>query len=423
MNKRFTKICCLIIFSLFTLIGLVGCKPTESSPPPLSPQPPTPPTPPPTPPPIVREIKNIIVIIGDGMGFEHIKAGELYEGKDYSFTNWHQTSVNTDSINTSGALVLTDSAAGGTAIATGTLTHNGYVGVDTNNNSLETILDVANTSGKATGVITTDYIYGATPGSFSGHAKSRDYVGQIIETQFTGRDKAEDAVPELDVSLIPVKDKINLFCAGKDKYSLTQEYEYRSLIQENGYTICEDFADVESTFDSEYAFWQFDMYSYNREATVALESVTPYALDYLDRDEDGFVVMIEQAHIDSYAHNKNITGVLESVISLNNTVEAVMEWIGDRTDTAVLITADHETGGLLIGAEENASSKTIETLSGDDMLYYFSSGDHTQTLVGLFTYGITPNFVEFETYSSNEKIKNIETNMIIRTLLANPKAY
>ena len=63
-----------------------------------------------------QEIKNVVIIIGDGCGLEHIEAGEIYEGKDYAFTNWHQTTVNTDSINSDGGLVLTDSAAGGTTV-------------------------------------------------------------------------------------------------------------------------------------------------------------------------------------------------------------------------------------------------------------------------------------------------------------------
>ena len=76
-------------------------------------------------------IQNIILIIGDGMGLQQIRAGELVEGKDYSFTNWQNTRSNTDSVNTSGKVgTTTDSAAGATALATGTLTVNGYVGKD-----------------------------------------------------------------------------------------------------------------------------------------------------------------------------------------------------------------------------------------------------------------------------------------------------
>ena len=122
-------------------------------------------------------IKNVIIIIGDGMGLNHVKAGELYEGKDYAFTSWHQTTVNTDSFDGEGRYTLTDSAAGGTAIATGVVTWNGFVGVDPYGDDLPTVMDRAKELGKATAVISTDAVYGATPASFSGHSWSRGQGG------------------------------------------------------------------------------------------------------------------------------------------------------------------------------------------------------------------------------------------------------
>ena len=128
------------------------------------------------------EIKNVVIIIGDGMGFEHIESGEMYESAKYMFPNWTQTAVNTDSTDGNN-LVLTDSAAGGTAIATGVLTKNGYVGKNPNGEDLETVLDLAKSLNKSTAVITTDKLYGATPASFSAHSLSRDYTTEIVESQ------------------------------------------------------------------------------------------------------------------------------------------------------------------------------------------------------------------------------------------------
>ena len=116
-------------------------------------------------------IKNIVLIIGDGMGLEHIAAGQLYVGKKFEFTNWQFTNVNTDSISTEGkGPVLTDSAAAGTALATGKLTVNSYVGKNHLGTNLPTILDNATKLNKSTGVVTTDALHGATPAAFSGHS-------------------------------------------------------------------------------------------------------------------------------------------------------------------------------------------------------------------------------------------------------------
>ena len=124
-----------------------------------------------TPPPenTYGEIKNIILIIGDGMGVEHISAGEIYEGKEYDFTNWKYVSSNTNSTDSLGKMfnITTDSAAGGTALATGSLTVNYKVGKDRKGNDLYTILDYAAAQGKKTGIVTTDYITGATPAAKS----------------------------------------------------------------------------------------------------------------------------------------------------------------------------------------------------------------------------------------------------------------
>ena len=103
-----------------------------------------------------EEIKNLIIVIGDGMGPIHITSGEMADGKDYSFTSWESSRCNTDSVNASGTQVLTDSAASATALATGTLTINGYVGKDPEKKDLTTIMDIAKEMGKSVGVVTTD---------------------------------------------------------------------------------------------------------------------------------------------------------------------------------------------------------------------------------------------------------------------------
>lgn len=339
------------------------------------------------------DIKNVIIIIGDGMGLEHVEAGEIYENKSYVFNDWHKTTVNTDSINGKN-YVTTDSAAGGTAIATGTLTKNGYVGKSQSGEDLETVLDVAKSLGKSTAVITTDKLYGATPASFSAHSLSRDNKVEIVESQIK-------------------TSNVDILCG---TYSGTCN-GYSSLIAEYGYEYCTDFSKIDDNLDKPKHYWQFSLAGVDAE--VELCSVVDKALNVLERDEDGFVMMIEQAYIDKYSHDNDLLGAVESVKSLNDTVETVMDFIGDRTDTAVLITADHETGGLVVSKEYFAGATTFTTLLGETAYYSYSTGGHTKTPIGLYIYGAKPRFKYFPTYRNEGLIKNVETSEIIKNLILN----
>lgn len=327
-------------------------------------------------------IKNIILIIGDGMGLQHIDSGMLYDGKTYDFTNWPMVRINTYPLaDADGTLSEdpTDSAASGTAMATGVLTANGRLGNDFGNNQLTTIMDLANSLGKATGVVTTDALSGATPGAFSAHASYRDNVNEIIPTQQTSG--------------------VNLLCSfANDKYTLIADQ-----FKEHGYAYADSLGAVGSTYSSEYALWQLNMYGVD--ATEPLEAVTPKALEYLSQDPDGFVLMIEQAHPDKYSHNNDFEGVFKSVSSLNKTVEYVLEWIGDRTDTMVLVTADHECGGLQVS--EKATKYTNQYTFGDKTISYeFRSTNHTGVNVALYVYGVEADFTKSDLYKK-KALKNI----------------
>ena len=326
-------------------------------------------------------IKNIIIIIGDGMGLQHIDAGMHYDGTTYPFTEWPMVRVNTyPLLDASGALSEdpTDSAASATAMATGVLTPNGRLGKDINNQDLPTIMDLALSLGKATGIVTTDTLSGATPGAFSGHASYRDNLNEIIPSQKTSG--------------------VNLLCGfAQDNYTLIAD-EFK----QNGYAYTEDFNGVEATYSSEKAMWQLD--TYGVEATVPLQMVTPKALEYLSQDPDGFVLMIEQAHPDKYSHGNEFENVAKSVSDLNKTVEVVMEWIGDRTDTMVLIVADHECGGLQVSEKETKYSNQY-TIGDKTISYEFRSTNHTGVNVALYVYGVTADFTKSDLYAK-KAIKN-----------------
>ena len=144
----------------------------------------------------------------------------------------------------------------------------------------------------------------------------------------------------------------------------------------------------------------------------------------LSRNQEGFVLILEQAYIDKYSHNNDFANMAHSVNSLNNTVEVILKWMGDRTDTAILITADHETGGLTVGSKADSYTKNFVGEGGETVYYDWSSKNHTRAKVGLFTYGITtPDYAKFSYYGSPFTIKNIDVFNLMKDVLDNPETY
>ncbi len=361
-----------------------------------------------------NEIKNIILIIGDGMGLDHIAAGQLMYGETYGFTQWQYTLANTDSVDSAGMVdqsgsttITTDSAAAGTALATGKLTTNYSIGRDHTGANLTTILDVAKSLNKSTGVLTTDVLHGATPSAFSAHAETRYETGDIVVTQMTS-----------NVDLM----------AGHIDAAYTRQ---KNTIIANGYAYCDDFSKVDETMTSAKAWWQLDIGGDNSvatSATVSLKSAAVKALDFLDRDEDGFALMIEQAHVDKFAHANEFRNTAWAVQSLNNTVEAILAWLGDRTDTAIVITSDHETGGLSVSLENRYNDLVRSSARNEDgsrrtVYYNFSSTGHTNAKVGVFVYGVDADFSKLSYYGAHHTIKNTDVYRLLEDILKHPVEY
>ena len=345
--------------------------------------------------PVENAIKNVILIIGDGMGQEHITAGERVYGENFAFTEWIQVSSATNSLDENGyATALTDSAASGTALATGVLTENGRVGVDRDGNELETILDFAKDLGKSTGVLSTAPLYDATPATFSAHAVSRDDTYHLVMSQ--------------------IRSGVDFLAGTTDTHCTT----YARNIQKRGYTYVTDMESAYAHIEDDMLYCQLDLEGrFHGEDAVKLADAAVMAIDFLDKDEDGFVLMIEQAHIDDYSHFNEFDGVVNMVKSLDETVDAVMAWVGDRTDTVVIITADHETGGLCVTNQASILANSYPCNNGDTVYYSFQSTDHTETDVGLYLYGAAFDFSTLPFFGSSHVIKNSDVPSIIRQLL------
>lgn len=342
----------------------------------------------------VGKVKNLIIIIGDGMGYEHIKAGELMFDKDYEFTNWVCTDVNTDSLDklSGSPKALTDSAAAATAIACGHNTLNGYVGKDNKGNNLETIMDIARSLGKSTGILTTDKMYGATPAGFSAHTKDRNKSGDIISSQLTS--------------------DVNFLCS----YTTSESVEARDRIIQSGYSYCNDYNNRNDVLNADYAYCQFNLEGYG--GSIKLSDASSFAVDFLSKDSDGFVLMIEMAHIDKMSHNNKFESMTDYMNSLNETVNLIAAWADNNGDTAVIVTADHETGGLKVSENPSEYSVRAESKDGKMFSYEWSSKDHTHSNVGCFIHGFDVDYSKFDIYKSDNLIKNTEIFALMKSLIA-----
>lgn len=298
-----------------------------------------------------RDFKNVILVIGDGMGENHIlNAIDFYNLETPAFMEDRVAYLNTNSLDG-----ITDSAAGGTALSTGTKVHNSNV-AQLDKNDLKQITSIAQEEKMKTGVITTDVLSGATPASFSAHASARTDGTNIRKTQATSG---------IDLLL--------------GRY--TSEYTNRSdLFTDNGYTFVKNEIDLFAAKEAEKLVGVLPLidseYISGNEENFQLKEMTQFAVEYLEND-NGFFLMIEGAYIDKHSHNNSFDFAMAETRSLIDVIDYLYEYAADG-ETAVFITADHETGGLMRARDKD-----------DCNGWLYASQDHTATPVPLYVKNYT----------------------------------
>lgn len=289
---------------------------------------------------------NIILLIGDGMGFNQIEATKKELGLSQLFmeTLPSKSKSQTRSYDNK----ITDSAAGATALATGYRTFNGEISkLGTKN--LKTITNFAQDLNKKTGIVTTDDTYGATPAAFSSLSIKRSYYKTIVKGQ------AESNVDYIVGG--------NVSGSGIDK-------NYNKLV-DNNYTIIRNYSDLPTHSTGKYYGVIDNLYSkYESENNIELVDVAKNAIEFLD-NENGFFLMIEGARIDKNNHKNNLEGMTKELHDFDKTVEYCVNWAQTKGHTLVIVTADHESGGLI---ENNGE-------------YTYTTTKHTGDDVPLFVYG------------------------------------
>ncbi len=321
-----------------------------------------------------KKAKNIILLIGDGMGATQIYAAMSVSEKPLNIEKFKHVGFHkTYSINN----YVTDSGAGGTAISTGNKTANNCVATDSTGKAFKTILEYAEESNLATGLVSTSSILHATPASFFAHEKDRNDYENI----------ARDF---LDVD-------IDLFIGGGKKQFINREDKLNLIdsLKARKYIVLDDLESFSTETEGKFAVFTAEEHNLSimEGRGNMLPEATKKAIKVLSKNENGFFLMVEGSQIDWGGHDNDIDYVITEMIDFDKAIAEALEFAMQDGETLVIVTADHECGGLtLVGGD--MKTKTIEV--------EFSSDDHTSVMVPVFAYG--PGAEEFGGIYENTEV-------------------
>lgn len=295
-------------------------------------------------------LENVILMIGDGNGLAQISSALFSNDNQLNLTQLKNMGL----IKTQAADdFTTDSAAGATAYATGKKTNNRAIGVDPEGKRLENLPDILTEYGFSSGIITTDQLTGATPASFYAHHPERDDADQIA-------------------AFLP-ESKLDLFIGGGGD-------AFQSLVSNlegAGFTLIENLEQIEAERLGYFAAKGSLPKKLDGRGDYLLSSTT-FALDFFDQKNSPFFLMIEAANIDSGGHSNSTSMIVSEMLDFDEVIGKVVQYVDDNPNTLLIITADHETGGVSI-PQGDIASNTVEL--------GFHSDDHTGIMVPVFAYG------------------------------------
>jgi alkaline phosphatase len=330
-----------------------------------------------------KKPKNVILMIGDGMGVSHVFSGLTANGGEIFLNNFKYIGF---SLTQSSDNYITDSAAGGTALSTGKKTYNGAIAmhVDAKGDTvaLKTVLEMSEEKGLATGLVATAAITHATPASFIAHQVDRNSY-EAIAADF-------------------LKTDIDVFIGGGYK-NFTQREDGRDLtidLVKDGYQVLQTMEEIAAVKSGKLA--GFTAFGQNKPYPVRpmdLPVSTETALNILSNNKKGFFLMVEGSQIDWASHKNNTIYEVQEMLDFDRAIGKALEFAANDGNTLIIVTADHETGGLAMASGDMQKG----SLNG-----IYATGNHTGVIVPIFSYG--PGADEFTGIMDNTDIaKNIIT--------------
>jgi len=321
--------------------------------------------------------KNIILMIGDGMGLNLITVSFLND-QDSPFKKFRSIGL---SVTCSADKLITDSAAGATAISTGHRTNNKLLGIDPDKKNLLNVFELAESKGLSTGLVVTSSVTNATPAGFISHV--------------------DDRYKELEIAKQLSESGIDLAIGGGQKYFLpkpegdrTDNINLMDNLKNSGYSVSYTYDQLKDSEGSKLiALLEKDGLKPAGERNYSLSDLVKVALNNLIQKENGFILMIEGSQIDWFAGAKELNGTLSEMKDFEGAVKAALDFTEQDKNTLLIVTADHETGGISItGGKVNEPNPTME----------FLTGSHTANAVGVFAFG--PGEEEFQGLYNNYEI-------------------
>ncbi|WP_396265822.1 alkaline phosphatase [Halobacillus shinanisalinarum] len=299
------------------------------------------------------EIKNIIFLIGDGMGPAYTTAYRYMKDdpstmkmedtafdphlvgmqSTYSADPYHDGGPDDEKEN------IPDSAATATAMSSGVKTYNGAIAVDLQQEDTQTVLEAAKKKGKATGLVSTSQITHATPAAFGSHENSRQSYDKIADDFYD--------------DLISGEHKVDVLLGGGTDYFVRDDRNLTEEFQEDGYNYVTSTEGLMNN-DSEELLGLFAPVGLDKaidrpEKQPSLEQMTSEALDTLNQDKDGFFLMVEGSQIDWAGHDNDVVSAMSEMEDFEKAYMEAIEFAKKDEHTLVVATADHSTGGLSIG--------------------------------------------------------------------------
>ncbi len=292
---------------------------------------------------------NIILMIGDGMGLAQISSASVMNGgltlEFFSMIGLVKTSSSDD--------YITDSAAGATAYSTGEKTYNGAIGLGPDSLARVTILELAEKNGLSTGLISTCSVTHATPASFFAHQKDREMHKEIAaEFYAKGIDfMAGTGKPYFDMDQLK---KYYEVYTGKGPYTVDAKKKHAWFFNDS----------IHPPKAVERGPWLLD--------------ATNAGMSYLANNKKGFFLMVEGSQIDWGGHNNDFPYMVSELVDFDKAIKAALDFAKKDGNTLVIVTADHETGGLSLDAGSIAKRQITP---------HFSSTHHSGIMVPVFAYG------------------------------------
>lgn len=331
------------------------------------------------------EIKNVILMIGDGMGPQQVGLLEtyanqapnsIYKGDTTAIYKLAQQGVIGSSLTHPEDAIVVDSACSATMLATGQYTASEVIGINANGDHVETVLEQAKRMGKATGLVSDTRLTHATPAAFAAHQPHRSLENDIAADMLsTGVDVMLSGglrhwIPQSTNDKTQTYQSLKALTQG-DVYLKSKRKDERNLLTEaqtDGYNLAFNKQMLENAQGNKllglFAYSGMnDGIAYSQSKTdpkrtqPSLKEMTEKAINVLEKNNDGFFLMVEGGQIDWAGHSNDAGTMLHEMIKFDEAVNSVYQWAQGRDDTLIIVTADHETGSFGFSYSSNELPK------------------------------------------------------------------